>query len=267
MRYRLIAVALILVGLSLPSFADTIYVAGDNSNLYTIDPTTGATTFVGAMGVVMTDIALRNGAMYGVSFPASGPDSLYSINPNTGAATLVGGTGVFLNALEFGADGTLYGAGGAPGCGPPPHATTCNSFYKLDVGTGLATLIGTGTYDSAGDLAFVGSPLYLTSVLNASTDQLFTVNPTTGAGSLVGNIGFAQVFGLAYASGTLYGFNDVGNNVIRINTATGAGTSVATYSGFEILGATSVVVPEPRGLGALAGLVALVGVLVRRRVE
>jgi hypothetical protein len=92
------------------------------------------------------------------------------------------------------------------------------------------------------------------------------VSPTTGAGSLVGNIGFAQVFGLAYTSGTLYGFNDIGNNVIRIDTATGAGTSVATYSGFEILGATSVAVPEPRGLGMLAGLVALV-VSVRRRAE
>lgn len=52
----------------LPASADTIYVAGDDANLYTIDPTTGATTLIGSTGVAMADIAYSNGNLYGVSY-------------------------------------------------------------------------------------------------------------------------------------------------------------------------------------------------------
>ncbi len=268
-RLILIAFAITLVAI-VPSFATTVYVAADNDNLYTIDPTTGVTTLVGNMGVEMTDIAFSNGAMFGVSFPASGPDSLYSINPNTGAATLIGPTSVFLNALQFGPDGTtLYAAGGSPGCGPSPSPTACNSLYTINTATGAAALVGTGTYNSSGDLEFASS-LFLTSA-TSSTDQLFTVDPTTGAGTPVGGgIGYAQVYGLAYVpeTNTLYGFNDVGNNVIAINTGTGAGTFVANYSGsFEILGAATAV-PEPRAAGIMVvGFGALAGVLARRKLR
>ena len=268
-RSILIAFAIALVAI-VPSFATTVYVVADNDNLYTIDPTTGATTVVGNMGVEMTDIALSNGVMFGVSFPATGADSLYLIDPNTGATTLVGSTGVFLNALQFGPDGTtLYAAGGSPGCGPPPHSTACNTLYTINTTTGAATFVGTGTYNSSGDLEFNNS-LYLTSA-TSSTDQLFTVDPTTGAGTAVGDTGYAQVYGLAYVSetGTLYGFNDVGNNVIAINTGTGAGTFVANYSdSFEILGAATAAVPEPRSAGIMVvGFGVLVGGLVRRKLR
>lgn len=259
-----------MLGTIVTCSADTIYVDGSDANLYTIDPTTGVTTLVGSMGTVMTDIAEINGAMFGVSFPSSGPASLYSINPETGASTLIGSTGVYINALEFGTDGTLYGAGGAPGCGPPStNPTACDSLYELNLSTGASTLIGSGVYNSSGDLAFDGTSLYLTSSLNSSTDQLFSVDPTNGSGSLVGNIGFAEVFGLAYdaSASTLYGFNDVGNNVLSINPSTGLGTSVATYSNnFEIYGATTDTVPEPREVGLfLGGLIAALILLKRLR--
>jgi hypothetical protein len=261
------AMALVAV---VPCFATTVYVSADNDNLYTIDPTTGATTLVGNMGAEMTDIALRNGAMFGTDFPVSGPNSLYAINPTTGATTLIGSTSVYLNALQFGSDGTLYGAGGAPGCGPPPHVTACNSLYTINTTTGAATLVGTGVYNSSGDLESIGG-LYLSSA-TSTTDQLFTVDAITGAGTLVGDIGFAQVYGLGYVpeTGTLYGFNDVGNNVLSINTTTGAGTSIAQYSSsFEILGAaTDATVPEPRTTGILTvGLGLLLGVVGRSRLR
>jgi hypothetical protein len=266
-RLMLTVFTVVLVAV-IPCSATTVYVSADDDNLYTIDPTTGATTLVGNMGAQMTDIALRNGSMFGTDYPASGPNSLYAIDPNTGAATLKGSTGVFLNALQFGSDGTLYGAGGAPGCGPAGHPTACNSLYTINTTTGAATLVGSGVYDSSGDLEFTNG-LYLTSFDNASTDQLFKMDATTGAGTLVGDIGFADVFGLAYVpeAGTLYGFNDIGNNVISINTATGAGTSIANYSSrFEILGTATDAVPEPRSAGALMlGLGVLAGVLVRSR--
>lgn len=266
-RLLWIAFAITLVAIA-PCLATTVYVVADNDNLYTIDPTTGVATPIGNMGVEMTDIAFGAGGMFGVSFPASGPDSLYAIDPSTGAATLIGSTGVFLNAMQFSSDGTLYAAGGAPGCGPPPASTACNTLYTINTLTGTATPVGTGTYNSSGDLEFASS-FFLTSA-TSSTDQLFTVDPTNGVGTLVGDIGYAQVYGLAYVpeTGTLYGFNDVGNNIISINTTTGAGTVVANYSGgFEILGAATAV-PEPRAAGIVTlGFGVLVGALVRRKIR
>jgi len=250
-----------------PSFATTVFVAADDSNLYTIDPTTGATSLIGNMGVEMTDIAFLNGAMFGVSFPATGNNSLYSINPNTGAATKIGtDTGNYMNALQFGPDGTLYAAGGVPGCGPPPQ-TACNSFFTINTGTGVASPVGTGAYSSSGDLEFIGNTLYLTSV-TATTDQLFTIDPATGAGTLVGDTGFAYVFGEAYVpeTGTLYGFSDVGNHVIAINPSTGVANSIATYSSnFEILGAATSPVPEPRQIWIVIAFAGLAWLVVRYR--
>ena len=270
-RRRVTVLLACMLGAIVTCSADTIYVDGSDANLYTIDPLTGATTLVGSMGTVMTDIAEYKGSMFGVSFPSSGPVSLYSVNPETGASTLIGSTGVYINALEFGTDGTLFGAGGAPGCGPSStNPTPCDSLYELNVSTGAATLVGSGVYNSSGDLAFDGASLYLTSSLNSSTDQLFSVDATNGSGSLVGNIGFAEVFGLAFdaSTSTLYGFNDVGNNVIGINPTTGLGTSVATYSSnFEIYGATTDTVPEPRGVELfLGGLLAALTLLKRLRI-
>jgi hypothetical protein len=60
---------------------------------------------------------------------------------------------------------------------------------------------------------------------------LYTLNSTTGAGTVVGPIGFAQVGALAFAAnGTLYGvgYDTTANDsvLITINTTTGAGTLV-----------------------------------------
>jgi hypothetical protein len=54
--------------------------------------------------------------------------------------------------------------------------------------------------------------------------------------------------------------------VITINTATGVGTSIATYSGsFEITGAAELT-PEPGTLSIMAlGLAALAGLAARTR--
>jgi len=82
-------------------------VSGTNDDLYTINPTTGATTLIGSMGVEMSDIAIENvggvATMFGVSLATN--SGLYTINMATGAATLIGNSGTFLNALQFSSTG------------------------------------------------------------------------------------------------------------------------------------------------------------------
>lgn len=248
-------VAVTVVGLSLAAMASaaTVYGSDNASHLYTIDPTTGATTLVGTLPVTMFDIAINGFSMYGTD----NLQHLYSINAGTAAGTDLGGTGAAVNALVFGSNGTLYGAGG-------------DGLYTINTTSAAATLVGTGSYSSAGDLEFVGGILYLTSYLNSSTDQLFQINPATGSGTLIGSIGFANVWGLAYVDGVMYGFTNPGSGspqVISINLSTGAGTALHNYSpGFDGVAAVPEVVPEPGSLAALGiGLATLGGLGWRRR--
>jgi hypothetical protein len=279
MRKTLIKVGLLAacaVGMS----ADTILVSGTNNNLYSLNPTTGALTLIGAMGVEMFDIALTpGGQLYGVGpYTGSSFSGLYSINPNTGASTLIGtNTGADLNSFDIGPNGTAYATQG--GISP---STPGNSFYTLNLGTGVATLVSAGnTYNSAGDLDFIGGTLYLTSLtgipFGSTSDHLFTVNPATGAGTDLGSIGFSSVFGLAYqqSNNTLYGIANptaTSAEVITIDPATGAGsgpvaiTLGGTAIAFNITGMAVADVPEPATLGVVGlGLAGIFGLVARRR--
>jgi len=113
---------------------------GTDTNLYSVDPTTGVATLIGAMGVTsMTGIAINNaGEMFGHSIVT---DSIYSIDTSTGAATLIGPTGVdasFAQSIDFDkSTGVLYawlyiGAG-------------VNQFASIDLATGAATTVSTPT--------------------------------------------------------------------------------------------------------------------------
>ena len=224
----------------IPCSATTVYVSADDDNLYTIDPTTGATTLVGNMGAQMTDIALRNGSMFGTDYPASGPEQpLYAIGPRIRGGDIEGVHGrvpkcaaVWLrwDALRrwwrprMRTGGALLRRATAYTRSPRPLERQPWSAQEFMIPP--ATLSSRTAFPT------------FTSFDNASTDQLFKMDATTGAGTLVGDI--ARRTYSVYVrreAGTLYGFNDIGNNVISINTATGAGTSIANYSSrFEILG-------------------------------
>ena len=260
---KLALLAVTAVGLS----AETILVSGSDSNLYSLNPTTGALTLVGAMGVEMFDIAMTpGGALYGVSsFTGSTTSSLYSISTSTGAATLLGNTGVNLNAFDIGLDGTAYAAGGPTG----------NTFYTLNLGTHAASAVGTGTYISAGDLEFIGNTLYLSGL---APDQLYTINTGTGAGTPTSSaIGFTNVYGLAYlaSTSTFYGIANptaTSAEVITLDQSTGAGsgpvaiTLGGTAVAFNITGAAVADTPEPATFGIVAlGLAGVFRLVSKRR--
>lgn len=232
--------------------APTLWVSTGGAGLATVDVATGATSFIGNTSTALTDIAFSpSGELYGISF-----SSLYKVNSSTGATTLVGSLGSVVgtaNALVFGSDGTLYMAG--------------SSLYTVNTLTGAASTIGSIGYQSGGDLAFIGSELYMAS----SGNQLIDVDTTSGVGALIGNLGVGSMFGLATPDNVnLYGVAD--QSVYLVNTGSGAATLQSTFvptlsgGAFGLAFATESGggnVPEP-GTLALASL-ALLGTAAGRR--
>ena len=97
-------------GLAIDPFLGIFY-ASTGTDLYMINPATGAATLIGPFGTsVMIEIAINmNGAMYGHDIAS---DSIYSIDKSTGTATIIGSTGYAANyaqGMDFdNQDGTLY---------------------------------------------------------------------------------------------------------------------------------------------------------------
>jgi hypothetical protein len=234
--------------------APVLYIHDSVGQLGTVDVATGTANVIGSMGTVMTDIAFDPlGNLYGLSFT-----HLYSINKNTAAVSVIGAHGISGgNALVFGNDGTLYGAG-----------NTTTNLYKVNLATGASASLGNiGAY-SAGDLAFNGGNFYLAS----TNSQLVRVNlASNAAGTVVGNFGFSNVFGLATAeNGVLYGVS--GTSIFSVNTATGAGTPLTNYLGQGLgisYGSSFVAEAAPIPLPAAVwlfgtGLLGLIGVARRK---
>src|SRR3954447_25397965 len=101
----------VLYGATGVTAADTL----PASNLYTINPDTGATTSVGSIGKAVTGLAFdgTDGTLYGVTAGvqlAGTTRDLLKINPATGASTVVGSMGVNeIEDIAVSPLGQLYG--------------------------------------------------------------------------------------------------------------------------------------------------------------
>jgi hypothetical protein len=190
----------------------TIYAVtfSTNSALYRMNPRSHTATFKGDTGVQLTDAAFRGKTLYAISFT-----NLYRLSTTTGASHDIGVLGVSdANALiaQPGTN-TLYGADQA------------GAFFKVNPRTGHVTIIGMygNGLGSSGDLVFADGHLYA-SVFSASspTSLLATVNVRTGAAKVVGDTGFANVYGLVAVKGALYGAT-FGGDFLSISARTGRG--------------------------------------------
>jgi hypothetical protein len=172
------------------------------SNLIRIDSATGALISSvpitsGGQQINIADLAVQPGT--GVLFGIRGPNDqlnqqgrLYTIDATTGSATFVGDTGAFFGSIAFASDGALY-------------------MSWADVSSAGATNPSLRTLDpsSARALTLVPTSEYFPALAVRPTDgvifggtgdkhKLFTINPATGVGVLVGDTGLDFVGDLAF---------------------------------------------------------------------
>jgi hypothetical protein len=175
------------------------------SNLITINPLTGAlltsnpiTIGVGGPLLAIADLSVQPGTntLFGVTNPDGpngGPGDLYTINRTTGVATLVGNTGFFFNSIAFAPNGTLYLAAENLGM-MGPDATT-DQLDTINPAT-AASLTSVATADFFGALAVRPDGTIFGG--NGDHAELFTINPTTGAETLIGSTGTNLIGDLAF---------------------------------------------------------------------
>lgn len=101
-------------------------------------------------------------------------------------------------------------------------ASSDDSLYRLDSGTGALVLVGAMGQSPSGDIAWTGSELLMSADGGTGIpDNLAHVDLATGAATVRGALPYDQILGLAYFEGKLYGF--AGNGaIVEVDVATGA---------------------------------------------
>jgi hypothetical protein len=136
-------------------------------NLYSINTTNGAASFIGGTGAFINGLTFdSSGTLFG-----SGGTSLFTVNLTTGAASTVGSTGFNSSGdIAFDSLGNLFlsatGSGG-------DQLVTVNST------TGAGSLVGSLGFSSVYGLNYWDSTLYGFTLFG----QTITIDTTTGSGT------------------------------------------------------------------------------------
>jgi hypothetical protein len=152
------------------------------------------------------------------------PMGLFRVDAGDATCTPIGGAGNYPNSLSFVPAGTLD---------PEVDALVGfldDKYVRIDENSGAVTTIGSlngGAYVSSGDLvALPDGRTYLTVKGGGCQDCLVQVDPKTGTLlTIIGKIGFGEVYGLAYWGGVTYGFTK-GGGVLQIDLNTGNGVPI-----------------------------------------
>jgi hypothetical protein len=196
-----------------------LYITDNTGTLAKINIEDDNVTIIGDITERTTDIAMDTMGilLYGIN-----NDNVFTINKDNAATTLVGSHGLVSSspALAFDRNGTLYAVN--------------SRLYtiSLDNGSFIDNVGNAGTlYRASGGLAFLDNALFLTSSVGgdpAATDNLVRLDTATGAGTIIGNTGYQDVYGLATNDGvTLYGIS--GTQIITIDTGTGEAAVLLDY--------------------------------------
>ena len=189
-----------LGGIAFDSSGTLYGVSGGSSNqgtLMTIDPANGTAIVIGLLSDPNAAVdALRfnsQGVLYGGSFNNSkSVGQLLTIDPSNGnvlsSLTLVGSGNSFCPGIAFDSQDVLYGSRGN-------SSGRTEDLDLIDQVTGVLTPIGP-MEAVISDIVFAPDGILYGS---SPTGDLYTIDPTTGAKTLLFNTSIAQLSGLAAA--------------------------------------------------------------------
>jgi hypothetical protein len=232
--------------------AGSIYITGNNgANLFVVDSSNGASTFVGNFGfTILADAFKPDGTLYGMIAGRSG-GQLATVNAFTGAATPIGSaTGISnLDAIAFTPTGALYAASFAT-----------DSLYTVNLSTGAANVVGKLGFTGVMDLAWDSGNSTMYAIESFGTGSaLYSLNLSTGAGTLVtATPSNGCLMGLAIDSANRFLATDycsASSPLFQINTTTGALTNLGNTGIANSMGGDVAPIPEPlTGLTLASGL-------------
>jgi hypothetical protein len=197
-----------------PASNGSLLTLGFDANLASINPVTGLPTVIGPTG--LSDCSTPSspcgprsvstfGALGGTLYATDYNQNLYRVNPATGAATLVGPTGIpafpfpshftsnpdgtanVFTATLFSANGNLYATFDTNRVDPTSGNITpaiLNNLYRIDPNTAVATIVA----PTAQDLTAVTQVSGTSYAFNVGTQQLLSLNLSTGGTSLVADV-------------------------------------------------------------------------------
>lgn len=217
-----------LLGIDFRPANGLVYGLTDTNNLYTINPFTGAATFVSTLSVPFT-----GGQISGVDFNPV-PDRLRVVGANDQNFRINVDTGAVI------VDGTIN-----PGDPNLTGAAYTNVDTDLNTGTTLYTI------DYVTDQLFIQNP--------PNDGTLVAV------GSLGIDFGPEVGFDIATVNGANFAFATSGSNLYSIDLGTGAASFIGA-TGASFVGLTSIPQPVPEP-SPLAGLVPFAGLLAFARLR
>ncbi|MFT4703673.1 MAG: hypothetical protein ACI81R_001365 [Bradymonadia bacterium] len=194
-----------------------------SSRLYLSDPFLGTLDELGSVPSLFDLDTSPDGTVYGVT-------SSRTLQRFDGMSwSLVGSlSGIAANLNGFAIDGfgRAFGTGGT-------------SLFGIDTTTGTSTTVSTSTgYTSSGDCVVDKNDVLFMTATGVGGDDLVVLDTATGAGRLIGGVGFDGVYGLTATYGFMFGFTGSGE-VIEIDPNTGTGRLLHTHSGIQFYGAAS----------------------------
>jgi hypothetical protein len=232
----------------------------------TIDLGTGLFNQIGPSNPGFIGVATIGNTVFGDTVAGD----LYRIDPATGNVSLIGNSGGPTFSTFAGTPGgTLYGI------------DITNSLYSIDPNTGSASLLGSTGLPSLANAVYANALTananaiyYFLAINHSTTDELYTLNPTTGHATDIGPTGVPAgslqgIGGAGFVSGQLFGFDftPAGSDIYTIDTMTGAATFVASTHSFSLFTGSSGLVPEPASIVLTSiGLVAALTVRIRARI-